>query len=110
MLPSLSFYYWHRAAPALKPAVESGEQAIPPQWPLAETRGFATQVVAPGDFYLGNVHVRTNDGTTFEGGTLNDILLGAQLEVHGSLIGGIVNTTKVEFEGETELGLPSTRP
>jgi hypothetical protein len=69
----------------------------------AEIRGFVTQIVAPGDFYLGNVHVQTNAGTTFEGGTLNDILLGAQLEVHGSLIGGIVNATKVEFEGETEL-------
>ena len=69
----------------------------------AEIRGFVTQVVAPGDFYLGNVHVQIHDSTTFEGGTLNDILLGAQLEIHGSLIGGIVNATKVEFEGEAEL-------
>jgi hypothetical protein len=69
----------------------------------AEIRGFVTQVVAPGDFYLGNVHVQIHDSTTFEGGTLNDILLGAQLEVHGPLIGGIVNATKVEFEGEAEL-------
>ena len=69
----------------------------------AEIRGFVTQVVAPGDFFLGNVHMQTNAETTFEGGTLNDIVLGAQLEVHGSLIDGIVNATKVEFEGETEL-------
>jgi hypothetical protein len=64
---------------------------------------FVTRVDGPGDFFLNNVHVQTNAGTTFEGGTLNDILLGAQLEVHGSLIGGIVNATKVEFEGEAEL-------
>jgi hypothetical protein len=69
----------------------------------AELRGFVTQAFTPGDFYLGNVHVQTNAGTTFEGGTLNDILIGAQLEVHGSLVGGIVNATKVEFKGETEL-------
>jgi hypothetical protein len=69
----------------------------------AEIRGFVTQVVLPGDFYLGNVHVQTRAGTTFEGGTLNDILVGAHLEVHGSLVGGILNATKVEFEGETEL-------
>ena len=87
-------------APASKPAAE---QAIPPRWPLVEIRGFVTQVAALGDFYLGNVHVQTNVGTTFEGETLNDILLGAHLEVHGSLIGGIVNATKVEFDGETEL-------
>jgi hypothetical protein len=47
--------------------------------------------------------MRRNAGTTFEGGTLNDILLGAQLEAHGSLISGIVNATKVEFEGEFDV-------
>ena len=68
-----------------------------------EIQGFVTQVVALGDFYLGNVHVRTSADTTFEGGTLNDILVGANLEVSGPLVGGIVNATKVEFKGETEL-------
>jgi hypothetical protein len=56
-----------------------------------------------GDFYLSNVHVRTSAGTTFEDGTINDILVGAHLEVEGPLVGGVVNATKVEFEGETEL-------
>ena len=69
----------------------------------AEIEGFVTQVAALGDFYLGNVHVLTNAGTTFEGGTLNDILVGAHLEVHCPLVGGIMNATKVAFEGETEL-------
>jgi Domain of unknown function (DUF5666) len=64
----------------------------------AEIQGFVTQVVAPGDFYLGNVHVRASAGTTVEGGVLNDILVGAHLEVHGSLVDGIVNAAKVEFE------------
>jgi hypothetical protein len=68
-----------------------------------EAEGFVTQVLGQGDFFLGNVHMQTSVGTTFEGGTLNDILVGAHLEVHGSLVGGIVNATKVEFEGETEL-------
>jgi Domain of unknown function (DUF5666) len=69
----------------------------------AEIEAFVTQIVASGDFYLGNVHVRTNAGTTFDGGTLNDIVIDAYLEVHGSLAGGIVNATNVEFKGETEL-------
>jgi len=68
-----------------------------------EVEGFVTQVLGQGDFFLGNVHVQASAGTSFEGGTLNDILVGAHLEVHGSLVGGIVNATKVEFEGETEL-------
>ena len=62
-----------------------------------------TQALGPGDFFLSTVHVQTSAGTTFEGGTLNDILAGARLEVHGPLVVGIVNSTKVEFEGETEL-------
>ncbi len=74
--PSRPSYDWHPAAPVSKPAAE---QAIPPRWPLVEIRRFVTQVAALGDFYLGNVHVQTNVGTTFEGGTLNDILLGAHL-------------------------------
>jgi hypothetical protein len=68
-----------------------------------EVEGFVTQVLGQGDFYLGNVHVQTSASTTFEGGALNDILIGAHLEMHGSLVGGIVSATKVEFEGETEL-------
>lgn len=69
----------------------------------AKVEGFVTQVLGQGDFFLGNLHVQTSAGTTFEGGTLNEILVGAHLEVHGPLVGGIVNATKVEFEGETEL-------
>ncbi|MDO8355168.1 MAG: DUF5666 domain-containing protein [Nitrospirota bacterium] len=68
-----------------------------------EIEGFVSQISAPGHFYLGNVPVQTSAGTTFEGGTINDILVGAHLEVYGSLVGGIVNATNVEFEGETEL-------
>ena len=69
----------------------------------AEIQAFVTQVLGPGDFFLGNVHVRTSAGTTFEGGTLSDIVVGSHLEVYGPLIGGIVTATKVEFDGETEL-------
>ncbi len=64
---------------------------------------FVTRVDGPGDFFLNNVHVRTNFDTTFEGGTLSDIVIGSHLEIYGPLIGGIVTATKVEFEGETEL-------
>ena len=68
-----------------------------------EIEGFVSQIIAPGIFYLGNVHVQTSADTTFEGGAINDILVGAHLEVYGSLVDGFVNATKMEFEGETEL-------
>ena len=69
----------------------------------AEIQAFVTQVVALGDFYLGDVHVRTSAGTTFEAGSLSDIVVGSHLEVYGHLTGDIVTATKVEFDGETEL-------
>ena len=63
-----------------------------------EIEGFVTQVLGQSDFFLGNVHVQTSAGTTFKRGTLDDILLGAHVEVEGSLLGGIVHATHVEFE------------
>ncbi len=68
-----------------------------------EVEGFVTQVLGQGDFFLGNVQVQTSAGTTFEGGTPNDIIVGARLEVEGPLVGGVVRAATVEFEGETEL-------
>ncbi|MDH5193801.1 MAG: DUF5666 domain-containing protein [Nitrospira sp.] len=67
-----------------------------------KVEGVVTQVLDPGDFFLGNLHVLTNVGTTFQGGAPADILLGTHLEVHGPLVGGIVNATKVELE-ESEI-------
>jgi hypothetical protein len=68
----------------------------------ATLEGFVTRVRGSGDFFLGNLHVLTNVGTVFEGGTLNDILVGAHIEVHGPLVDGVVKATKVELE-EAEL-------
>ncbi len=68
-----------------------------------EVEDFVTRVDGPGDFYLNNVHVRVSAGATFEGGSLGNIMAGTHLDVHGSLIGGVLNATKVAFEGETEL-------
>lgn len=64
---------------------------------------FVTRVDGPGDFFLNNVHVQTNSGTAFEGGTLGDILVGSHLEVYGPLVGGILTATHVEIETKTEL-------
>jgi len=69
----------------------------------AEIEGFVTLMLGQSDFYLGNVHVQTTAGTTFKGGTLDNILLGSHLKVEGALVGGIVQATRVEFEGEMDL-------
>jgi len=62
------------------------------------SQALVTQVVALGVCYLGTGHVQTSAGTTFDGGTLNDILIDAYREVQGWLVGGIVNATRVEFD------------
>jgi hypothetical protein len=68
-----------------------------------EVEDFVTRVDGPGDFYLNNVHVRTDTGTAFEGGTINDILVGSHLEVSGPLRNGILTAANVEFEDEVEI-------
>lgn len=68
-----------------------------------EVEDFVTRVDGPGDFYLNNVHVRTDAGTAFEGGTIIDILVGSHLEVSGPLRSGILTATNVEFEDDVEL-------
>ncbi len=69
----------------------------------AEVEGFVTLMLGQSDFNLGNVQVQTTAGTTFKGGTLDNILLGSHLKVKGALVGGIVQATRVEFEGEIDL-------
>lgn len=63
-----------------------------------ELKGTVTQVLSPGDFFLGNRHVLTDVGTIFTDGTDSDIQVGAQLEVYGPLLDGIVKAVRVEFE------------
>lgn len=69
----------------------------------ADLQGTVTQVLGPDRFFLGNVQVLTTAETIFEGGTINDIVLGVHLEVYGSVIGGTVTAAKVEFELVTSL-------
>lgn len=69
----------------------------------ADLHGAVTQVLGPGHFFLGNIQVLTNAETIFEGGTLNEIVVGVHLEVYGSVVNGTVTATKVEFERVTSL-------
>ncbi|HEU5408961.1 MAG TPA: DUF5666 domain-containing protein [Nitrospira sp.] len=65
---------------------------------VADIEGFVTQALRAGEFFIGNVQVLADAGTTFQGGTLNEIRVGVHMEVHGSLVGGIVKATAVEFK------------
>ncbi|MBX3327984.1 MAG: hypothetical protein KF682_18985, partial [Nitrospira sp.] len=74
----------------------------------AVIEGFVTRMLSPDNFFLGNVQVVMNAGTIFEGGIRSDILVGVHLEVHGTLVGGIVKATKVEVE-DADLKGPVTQ-
>ncbi|MGB4068643.1 MAG: DUF5666 domain-containing protein, partial [Nitrospira sp.] len=79
----------------------------------ADLHGAVMQVLSLGHFFLGNVQVLTNAETIFEGGTINDIVVGVHLEVYGSVVDGTVSATKVEFERVTslsEISHPETSP
>lgn len=79
----------------------------------ADLHGAVTQVLGPDRFFLGTVQVLTNAETIFEGGTINDIVVGVHLEVYGSVVDGTVSATKVEFERVTslsEIGPSGTSP
>lgn len=69
----------------------------------AEVEDFITQVVAPGDFFVSNLHVQTTPSTTFEGGTANDLVVGAHVEVQGSMTDGVLQAGYISFENEVEL-------
>ena len=74
----------------------------------ADLHEAVTQVLGSGHFFLGNVQVLASADTIFEGGTINDIVVGVHLEVYGSVVDGTVTATKVEFERVTSL--PEANP
>ncbi|HSA60771.1 MAG TPA: DUF5666 domain-containing protein [Nitrospiraceae bacterium] len=69
----------------------------------AEVEGFITHVVAPGDFFINNLHVMTSAATEFEGGTINDLLVDVHVEIEGRLANGVLQAEQVSFKGNFEL-------
>lgn len=69
----------------------------------AEIEGFITQVNLPGDFLVDNLRIQTTGATVFEGGTINDLVLGMHVEIQGTLVQGILQAEHISFEGEIEL-------
>ena len=64
----------------------------------AEIEGYVTAFTSSSQFTVGNQPVETTGSTVFEGGMAGDIAVGRKLEVEGSLGGGILTATKIEFE------------
>lgn len=69
----------------------------------AEVEDFITHVDAPGDFFINNQRVHTTASTAFEGGSASDVIVGAHVEVEGSVSNGILHAEHITFESDAEL-------
>lgn len=69
----------------------------------AEIEGFVTALVSTSDFTVNSQRVVTTGTTQFLGGLKDEIVLGAKLEVEGSLAGGVLTATKVKFKESVRL-------
>ncbi len=68
-----------------------------------EVEGYVTAVIAPGEFRIGAVTVRTNGATVFRGGLATDIVVGVRVEVEGAFASGILTAREVKFGESIEL-------
>ncbi len=71
----------------------------------AEIEGFVTTVAgpSPSEFTVGHQRIVTNASTVFAGGLPSEIVLGVKLEVEGTLAGGVLTATKVQFKDSVKL-------
>lgn len=65
---------------------------------LAEIEGFITSIAGPNDFKVAGHAVSTNASTKYEGGTADDIVLGARVEVEGTRVNDVIIATKIKFQ------------
>jgi hypothetical protein len=65
----------------------------------AGVEGLITTITSPNDFVVGGQRVQTAVGASFEGGTPEDIVLGAKLEAEGELDSstGVLTAEKIKF-------------
>lgn len=68
-----------------------------------EVEGFVTQVVGPGDFFIGTTYVQTTASTEFRSGTNDEIVVGAKLSAEGRFANGILTAKHVKFHSSVKL-------
>lgn len=68
-----------------------------------EVEGFVTQIVSATQFLIGSQLVQTSASTRFEGGVAADLVVGAKVQAKGSLQGGTLVATEVEFRTSVRL-------
>ena len=69
----------------------------------AEIEGFVTAQISMSDFTVNFQRVLVGSATIFVGGLPSEIVPGVELEVEGSLAGGVLSATKVRFKDGVKL-------
>lgn len=69
----------------------------------AEVEGFILSAGPPGTFLVNNLQVQTSASTVFEGGAVNNLVIGARVHIDGHLMSGVLQAERISFEGEIEL-------
>jgi hypothetical protein len=68
-----------------------------------EVEGSVTQFNSAGSFTVNGVPVVTNASTIFDGGLADDVAIGVEVEVEGSLANGILTASEVLFRDNGEI-------
>lgn len=67
----------------------------------AEVEGSVLSIVGPGDFFVDSVEIDAT-GATVSGGTLADIVVGSQVQVHGAIVDGVLVADSVEIDNASD--------
>ena len=69
----------------------------------AKIEGFITNVTQPGAFTINNHPIEVSSDTAFEGGTANELVLGAHVFIHGALVQGVLRAQQVIFKENLQM-------
>lgn len=100
--------HWHSGGPGPYGATLTATKVVPfglgvDHGAEAELEGFILAVTAPGDFTVNNQRITTSSSTVFAGGTVNDVVVGAHVEIDGHLVNGVLEAERVTFKGKAEV-------
>lgn len=71
------------------------------QW--LEIEGYVTSVLSTTDFVINNQTVHTTANTRYVGGTASDLIVGARIEVEGTLSDGLLIATEIQYRDDVAI-------
>jgi len=69
----------------------------------AEVEGYVTALQGANSFSIGTFVVQTDSATRYEDGTAADLVLGAYIEVEGSVAGGVIHADEIQFKNKVRV-------